>query len=532
MPFQNSTKVFFVNYKMLSPVKYCFISLLATFFIINTSSAQNVGINSDGSAPNTNAMLDIVSPATGNGKGLLIPRVTQAQRTTADAGLAGGLLDGSGDLRGGAAHGLMVYQTDGTSGFYYNTSGTPTPNWVRLTWGTDAGQALMDDADATAQRTTLGLGSIATQTVPYTLQNANGTNGQFLQTNGAGAATWATVTVPLTGTNVAVGTGANATTNGVAIGESANANSYGTALGYQANGYDSNVSIGYRANAYTGTGPYSGGVSIGYQSNSYSGAGKYSGGVAIGYTANARHNINENDVGAVAVGFGANSYVKGVAVGWKAAGYNQGSALGYQASGSNNGVAVGYMANGAMGSYSTAIGYRANGGGSNNLTFAKGGYSRCLRYNEEWKGADTIPYNSGTGALSGYNKFGYGQVNFNGTTNDATITEIYLGGSAGKRFTLQDNSAVTFQMLVTGINTNTGDSSGWRAWGVIKRRAGAATTTLVSIDVIESITEGGLTTNPTIDADTTNGSLRFKVTGVAANTVKWNASMTYSEVRE
>jgi hypothetical protein len=49
--------------------------------------AQQVGtsISADGAAPNANAMLDIPSPATGDGKGLLIPRVTQAQRTTADA---------------------------------------------------------------------------------------------------------------------------------------------------------------------------------------------------------------------------------------------------------------------------------------------------------------------------------------------------------------------------------------------------------------------------------------------------------------
>ena len=97
--------------------------------------SQNVGINSDGSAPNANAMLDVASPATGNGRGMLIPRISQAQRTTASAALAGGLLDGSGNLRGGAAQGLLVYQTDGTQGFYYNTSATSTPIWIFLTSG-------------------------------------------------------------------------------------------------------------------------------------------------------------------------------------------------------------------------------------------------------------------------------------------------------------------------------------------------------------------------------------------------------------
>ncbi len=97
--------------------------------------SQNVGINADGSAPNANAMLDVVSPATGNGKGMLIPRISLAQRTTAQTALAGGLLNDANELRGGAAQGLLVYQTDGTQGYYYNTSATSTPNWILLISG-------------------------------------------------------------------------------------------------------------------------------------------------------------------------------------------------------------------------------------------------------------------------------------------------------------------------------------------------------------------------------------------------------------
>ncbi len=48
--------------------------------------AQQAGtsISEDGAAPNANAMLGIQWPAEGDGKGLLIPRVTKAQRTTAN----------------------------------------------------------------------------------------------------------------------------------------------------------------------------------------------------------------------------------------------------------------------------------------------------------------------------------------------------------------------------------------------------------------------------------------------------------------
>lgn len=61
--------------------------------------SQNVGINTDGSAPHTSAMLDVKS-TTG---GLLIPRMTEEQRTQIQS----------------PAQGLMVYQTTSPAGFYY-----------------------------------------------------------------------------------------------------------------------------------------------------------------------------------------------------------------------------------------------------------------------------------------------------------------------------------------------------------------------------------------------------------------------------
>lgn len=109
--------------------------LFATLMVAVNSYAQQpgVGVNNDGSSPNTNAILDIKSPATGQGKGLLIPRITLNQRTVNSE--AGGLLNGSGQLHGGAAQGLLIYQTDGTEGFYYNTSTSSTPSWTYLGTG-------------------------------------------------------------------------------------------------------------------------------------------------------------------------------------------------------------------------------------------------------------------------------------------------------------------------------------------------------------------------------------------------------------
>lgn len=82
---------------------FCF--LVATI----TSNAQ-VGIGTP--TPDASSQLDITS----TDKGVLVPRMTAATRT--------GI--------GSPATGLLVYQTDGSPGFYYN-SGTPAvPNWVLI----------------------------------------------------------------------------------------------------------------------------------------------------------------------------------------------------------------------------------------------------------------------------------------------------------------------------------------------------------------------------------------------------------------
>ena len=74
---------------------------------------NNVGIGT--ATPNSSAALDVESTS----QGLLIPRMTQAQRNAMNP-------------LPQAAQGLVVYQTDGAEGFYYNTSTTTTPSWVLL----------------------------------------------------------------------------------------------------------------------------------------------------------------------------------------------------------------------------------------------------------------------------------------------------------------------------------------------------------------------------------------------------------------
>ena len=69
-----------------------------TFVFALNSNAQSVAINTDGSTADASAILDLKS----TNQGVLVPRLTQSQRTMISA----------------PATGLMVYQTDATAGFY------------------------------------------------------------------------------------------------------------------------------------------------------------------------------------------------------------------------------------------------------------------------------------------------------------------------------------------------------------------------------------------------------------------------------
>ena len=67
--------------------------------IVNYNLSAQVAINTDGSLPHVSAILDVKSDTSG----MLIPRMTMAQR----------------NLINTPANGLLVYQTNGVSGFYY-----------------------------------------------------------------------------------------------------------------------------------------------------------------------------------------------------------------------------------------------------------------------------------------------------------------------------------------------------------------------------------------------------------------------------
>lgn len=100
------------------------ISLLAMCFVclFTIGNAQSLAVNNDGSTADASAILDVKSTA----KGLLVPRVTATQRAAIAT----------------PATGLVVYQTDGTTGFYYNAGTSGAPSWKLLLASDGVGTAL------------------------------------------------------------------------------------------------------------------------------------------------------------------------------------------------------------------------------------------------------------------------------------------------------------------------------------------------------------------------------------------------------
>eukprot|EP01041_Mallomonas_annulata_P000225 gene225-410_t len=104
-----------------------------------SGKAQSVGINNTGATAQPSAMLDVSS----TNKGLLVPRMTIAQR----------------DAIASPATGLLVYQTNGTAGFYYY-NGTV---WTAIggSGGSTAGWTIVGDNMYNNNTGNVGIGTTA-----------------------------------------------------------------------------------------------------------------------------------------------------------------------------------------------------------------------------------------------------------------------------------------------------------------------------------------------------------------------------------
>lgn len=145
--------------------------------------------------------------------------------------------------------------------------------------------------------------------------------------------------------------------------------------------------------------------------------------------------------------------------------------------------------------------------------------------------------------------FGYGvqnSVNAQGSlqtfytaTTDATLTPLNITNTATDRLVIPASRAVTFIGIVTAASNVSSSSNFIKAWkieGVITRD-GSNTTRLVGTPTITEIAKDadGTPTPSTwaiasITADDTNEALAINVTGQAATTIRWQATLMYSQV--
>ena len=107
------------------------------------------------------------------------------------------------------------------------------------------------------------------------------------------------------------------------------------------------------------------------------------------------------------------------------------------------------------------------------------------------------------------------------STANATQTELFLNGSSA-RITIPNDTTWAFECLLVARRTDAdNESAAYRITGCIDRNANAASTALVGSPTVTVISEDTAAWDVDAVADTTNGSLNFRVTGEAAKTIRW-----------
>ena len=118
-------------------------------------------------------------------------------------------------------------------------------------------------------------------------------------------------------------------------------------------------------------------------------------------------------------------------------------------------------------------------------------------------------------------------------TTNSTQSELLcniLHDASTARLQLQNNASHAFKILVVARRTDAdGENDAWEFTGLIHRDANAASTTL---DALQQNKIGSTAWSVSVDADTTNGSLRIRATGEASKTIRWCATIQTTEVTE
>ena len=348
------------------------------------------------------------------------------------------------------------------------------------------------------------------------------------------------VTPIATGANAfSIGTNTTASnTSSIAIGAAAVASGYQSqAIGNQTDATATNSSaLGQGAQATA-----SNAVAIGKATASAS----YS--TAMGKTSGNDGAVATTGAAAMAL----NGYASGVAS-FAAAINNNTSSYGAT---NTSSIAIGKQAK-ATGAYGTAIGEATQATASNSV---------CLGYYSQATGQGSLAFGYDTQAtglqstaiglaarnpINGSFKFAGGKHQTSGDsqtgifpllaeTTDATATAMvtYHNNSAtastDNQVVLPNNSVYGFTgtIIARENSAQTNDFAVWEVKGGAVRAASAATTALGSYNINKiSESTGAANWSIAISADTTNGAIAFTVTGEAAHSIRWVATINTTEV--
>jgi hypothetical protein len=205
---------------------------------------------------------------------------------------------------------------------------------------------------------------------------------------------------------------------------------------------------------------------------------------------------------------------------------NTASSIWTTVGGGNSNTASGSTATVAGGDTNTASGHWSTVGGGNSNT-AGGRYA-------------TVPGGAGASAtLEGQMAYASGPFVVNGDaqtslfvlrkiTTDATPTDLYLDGF-GSRILVGAGRTMTFDILVAARST-ANQSAGYQIRGVIENAGG--TTSLIGVPAITTLGEDVAGWDVTVQAPPGAGVLAVRVTGAAATTIRWVASVRTAEVAQ
>jgi hypothetical protein len=429
--------------------------LIATLLMIGNALFAQVGINTDGSAPDNSAMLDVKSSE----KGILIPRMTLAERNAIAT----------------PATGLMIYQTDDTPGFYYNSGLPGSPLWTIIGGGTGSGWSLTGNSGSSSATNFIG----TTDDVPLSFRVNNQKAGKIDHVLFNTSLGFQSMNSIISGyNNTATGFGAlyanqmgclNTATGSEALNSNTHGN-YNTANGVQAlfknTSGNKNTAIGYGA-LFSNT-TKSNLVAVGDSALFNNGVGVTSVNQAVDNTAVGSKALYANTTGSYNTAGGKFSLFSNTtgtdntATGFKALmSYTEGAlntangskALMSNTTGSGN-VATGFeaLSHNTSGSSNTAIGnFALQSNFANSRSTAIGSYAMMFADNRNTSGSETYNTAIGYKALSG----NWPAADNIGRYNTAVGDEAMASNSAGTENTASGASAL-FSNTTGSYNTAIG----------------------------------------------------------------------------